>query len=158
VKHKIHGIAVIFAALFILSSCDNAADSSALKMPGEMSWERTDITEEERHPVRNFNSMWGSSASDLWLAGENDDLKLFHYDGKSWTNVPYSARYGGPIDDSVYLTTVFGFSPGDIWFGGFYDHDYHSPDSACILHYDGVNWETVPIHGRNEKATKIVCI
>lgn len=61
-------------------------------------------------------SVWGSSASDVWVGSASS--VLLHYDGTSWSQVT------APISN---VDSIWGLSPTDAWFVG----------SSTVMHWNG---------------------
>ena len=73
-----------------------------------------------------LNSVWGSSASDVWAGGCCGSL-LLHFNGAAWSN-------GDMLGDAQFRG-VWGTSSSNVWAVG---------DRGIILHYDGTTWSSVP--------------
>jgi hypothetical protein len=80
-------------------------------------------------------SVWGSSASDVWVVGgdNRDDLGplVFHLDGEEWSAVDAGVR-------NVDLFWVFGFDGGPVYFGG---------TNGTILRYEDGAFEQLETPG-----------
>ncbi|MBI5543482.1 MAG: hypothetical protein HY901_06305, partial [Deltaproteobacteria bacterium] len=72
-----------------------------------------------------FYSMWGSSASDIWMTGEEG--WVIHYDGKTWTAQRAPTK--------SHLFAIWGTAKDDVWAVGY---------KGAIVHYDGTAWSAVP--------------
>lgn len=68
-----------------------------------------------------FSAIWGSSPTDVWVAGEAG--ALLHYDGASWS-VAVSGTESG-------LRALSGTSAKDVWAAGL---------DGTLLHFDGSSW------------------
>ena len=89
------------------------------------------------------NAVWGTSATDVFLAGFQVTQKsdgeftvtsaIWHYDGSTWSPMDL------PKGDEV-LSDIWGTSPSDVFAVG---------DRGLILHYDGTMW-TGSHHGAAE--------
>jgi len=86
-----------------------------------------------------MKSIWGSSASDVYAAGQADPpgSPLYHFDGTSWRPVALPSPPGG----SMELAQVFGYSGTDIVAVG----GVPSPggEGPLVLHYDGALWSVM---------------
>ena len=89
-----------------------------------------------------MTDMWGSSATDVYVCGDNERGygKMYHYDGVSWT--PVSISGAASLDD------IYGFSADDIWAVG--DSLTFNPNPkiryahhAVVMHFDGSKWRHV---------------
>jgi len=69
-------------------------------------------------------SMWGSSTTDIWLAGVTD---AYHWDGAMWSRYEPPGFEGDPGG----ANGMWGFAADDIWAVG---------GRATIAHYDGNTW------------------
>jgi len=91
----------------------------------------------------NMQSIWGSSASDVYIVGHNDQMgsgNMFRFDGEKWTAIKFHSADGGTIYGSISLTDVYGFTSNDIWaVGSKYEYNY-TMDSSFIMHYNGIQW------------------
>ncbi len=63
-----------------------------------------------------MKSIWGSSASDVYVVGRADapGASMYHFDGSLWRSVPLTASEGGGIAGKIDLSQVFGFTQTDI--------------------------------------------
>jgi hypothetical protein len=88
-------------------------------------WDGTTWT---RVPVPSdaiFDTMWGSSANDIW-AGGIDAHGIYHYDGQTWSSVPYPPT-------AYMMLRMWGSCATDIW----------AVTVGAGIHYDGANWWVV---------------
>lgn len=70
------------------------------------------------------NDLWGSSASDIYLAcGSWDKPKLYHYDGSEWKLLDYGIKEAP--------TAIWGYGKDNVFIGTHY---------GKIIHYDGNSW------------------
>ncbi|MDY0002949.1 MAG: hypothetical protein RBU30_16740, partial [Polyangia bacterium] len=69
-----------------------------------------------------LSSVWASSSSDLWVAGED---QVYRYDGANWTSIPSPAWPG------EYITSIKGRGPTDIYAVG---------GMNVIMHWNGFAW------------------
>jgi hypothetical protein len=87
-----------------------------------------------------LESIWGSSATDVWgAAGDAPDVRdcLWHYDGTKWTR----ATEGTPITENTGNKTVYavwGSAKNNVW--AFGRKINQGVLSAFIMHYDGTKW------------------
>jgi len=72
-----------------------------------------------------LNSVWSSSATDAWAAG--DFGTLLHFDGRAWTAWPSGTK--------DYLFSLSGVGASDVWAVG---------DKGTTLHWNGATWLPVP--------------
>jgi hypothetical protein len=94
-----------------------------------------------------MRAIWGSSSSNMYVVGFNDQNKgiMYHFDGNGWSVVPISAIEGGNISGLISFSDVFGFSSRDIYAVGSRDRVNPTPppnflDSNLIVHFDGTRW------------------
>lgn len=96
-----------------------------------------------------MSSLWGTSAKNVYAVGHNDQDqgKMFHYDGKTWKPVRLSfPDNSGNV--SMDLNAIYGFSAYNVIAVGrriYYD-PRSSPafwDSSLIIRFDGVRWSEV---------------
>ena len=104
-----------------------------------------------------LQAVWGTSASDVWVAGET--AGALHYDGTTWTWYAASGRviWGSGTNDvwiggsgGIYhwngtamshsdsgdITVLGGTGPTDVW-------AYSRP--GAIMHWDGTTWSNEPL-------------
>jgi hypothetical protein len=111
-------------------------------------------------PPYSLAAVWASGSNDVWAVGSDSTAGpsarggiLVHWDGAAWTYVPSPSP-----NLSRLLTTVWGFSPSDIWVGG-QDYDQNLDETVpLLLHFDGTAWSKVdgvtsPIAGIWGKST-----
>lgn len=94
-----------------------------------------------------LQSMWGSSASDVWgAAGDAPDVRdcLWHYNGLKWSR----ATAGTPITEFTGNKTVYavwGTARNNVW--AFGRKINQGVLSAFIMHFDGTRWvDATPSH------------
>ena len=75
-----------------------------------------------------FDSLWGSSANDIWTLGINPtEAELWHYDGTGWQKnraIPYNYNYD--------RNQLRGPCAGTVW----------AMAGTAVWHYDGVAWSS----------------
>ncbi len=69
-------------------------------------------------------SLWGIGPGDVWAGGVGGAL---HFDGTTWTNVPFPSLPGGGVPEAAAL---WGAGTSNVWAAG----------PGGILHWDGVAW------------------
>jgi hypothetical protein len=90
-----------------------------------------------------FQSVWGSSASDVFIVGSfeldfgDHGSVLVHCDGT------HCAFIGEPQVNFLGLVDVWGSSPTDVYAVGNVNTPDSEGDTGTILHYDGQTWTTV---------------
>lgn len=70
-----------------------------------------------------LTSIWGSSANDVWLAGDGSPSMLWHFDGSRWSRIK-------AYDGKTAPTALWGFSSSDIWLGSLNE----------FWRYNGTSW------------------
>ncbi|MBI1806729.1 MAG: hypothetical protein HYR76_06720 [Ignavibacteria bacterium] len=94
----------------------------------------------------NIQSIWGSSAHDVWAVGTSDDIlgELWHYNGSRWrvvTNWPYNGiDAGGSYLNDVYAVT--GFDSANVFLFGIHGYDTTGTDN--VLKWNGQQWSVLP--------------
>ncbi|HTO94788.1 MAG TPA: hypothetical protein VMM80_10430 [Bacteroidota bacterium] len=86
-----------------------------------------------------MRSIWGSSASDVYVGGHADPpgSPLYHFDGARWLPVALTSVGGGTVE----ISQVFGFSAMDIVaVGGIMSGP---GETSLILHFDGNSWSAM---------------
>jgi hypothetical protein len=81
--------------------------------------------------VENINSVWGASASDIWIAGTNGANVLQHWNGGSWTS------YAGA--ESVDMAALWGSGSSDVYAAG----------GTKIQHWNGSAWSDTATVGNS---------
>ena len=99
----------------------------------------------EWNPMSNdviaaFNSVWGSSETDVFVVGEDwsgdgpSHQGIFHFDGNTWTAMELWAG-------SRYFTSIWGRSGSDVYAvdlaGGL------AAEGTVLMHYDGDGWTEI---------------
>jgi hypothetical protein len=90
-----------------------------------------------------FNAVGASSASDVWVVGDNDyepsQARIFHWDGTAWQ----SDRVTGlDPDEAAGLLGVSALSTSDAWAVG--SRDGLGSGGVLAAHWDGSSWSAVP--------------
>jgi hypothetical protein len=97
-----------------------------------------DGTAWKRLDANNADTYWwvhGSSATDVWMAGENG--RISHWDGATFVDHSISTK-----------ATIFGVwaaSPSDAWAVGGTPDRGTSADNDIVLHWDGTSWTPSPL-------------
>lgn len=89
----------------------------------------------------NFNSVTCSSASDCWIAGDNE--KLYRWNGSAWTEYT-GASFNG---SGVVLKTITCISATDCWVG---------TSNKDVYHWDGTSWSFSD--DLSEEPNSIACV
>jgi len=107
---------------------DNAVGAApvVLRYDGTQ-WRHAGIPALERPRVRAFFKVWGSSASDIWMVGQNG--AILHYDGEQFT------EFGAGISQD--LIGIWGTGPDNIIAVG-------GRGTAELARFDGVAWTKAP--------------
>ncbi len=71
-----------------------------------------------------LESLWGSSAGDVWAVGSSGTVRRFTPGATKWAIV-------GDVPTHESLHRVWGSGPNDVWMVG---------DAGTILHFDGTTW------------------
>jgi hypothetical protein len=99
-----------------------------------------------------MRDIWASSPTDVHVVGHNDQNRglMYHYDGKSWSDVKLAVSQGGQIIGALDFSAIYGFGPNDVYAVG--ERIYTNPnpppnflDSSLIIHFDGVQWREITI-------------
>jgi len=77
--------------------------------------------------TQSLESVWGSSANDVWAVGGVGPNNIYHYDGTSWTRFVAPTPYD--------LKGVAGTGPNDVFAVG----------SSNVIHWDGISWTQLKI-------------
>ena len=136
---------LLIAAALVLQGCTHPARTLTpvpWADPRNFSW-TTDTLPPPAGGALVMRSIWGSSASDVYVAGQSDPpgAPLYHFDGAAWRPVALPAGGGG----TVALTQVYGFSATDIVAVG--GVTSASGERSLILHFDGTAWTPMSTPG-----------
>jgi hypothetical protein len=71
----------------------------------------------------SLSAVWGSGPGDVWAVG--DAAAALHWDGRSWTAVPFGFELVGSLD------AIWGSGPRDVFAVG---------GGGVIVHFDGASW------------------
>ena len=91
--------------------------------PGVLRWTRSALT--QTAPIEEINTVWGSSASDVWTGGTGGATSLHHWDGTTWSAVP-----GAQTTD---VLSIWGSSSSNVYAVG----------DTKIQRYNGTSWSDV---------------
>jgi len=80
--------------------------------------------------LRGFNGVWGTSADDVWVVGDD---ALLHFDGVTWSNRIEGFEVIPPDMKNREVVGVWGSATDDIFFAMHYG----------VLHFDGTIWTFV---------------
>lgn len=88
---------------------------------------------------RALEGVWGSSASDVFVAGGGDlpgygPAVIYHFDGTSWQAMQVPAAVG-----SMFLGDMWGTGPHDVYVSAW----TYALAKGLLLHYDGTSWSVV---------------
>ena len=83
-----------------------------------------------------LKSVWGNMPDNVWASGEGGTL--YHFNGIDWFKIP--------IDSSVSLGRLYGFSSSDIYCTGAKSVDkgpLYDSTEYILYHYNGNNWSPI---------------
>jgi len=78
-----------------------------------------------------IESFWATSDSDVWVGSDG----LFHWDGRTWTNLT------PPVNEPGHISMIWGRGPTDTW-AFFAPVSSQTPPGA--FHWDGATWTPRP--------------
>jgi hypothetical protein len=111
------------------------------------------------HPSTiQLESIWGSSATDLWgAAGDAPDVRdcLWHFDGLKWSR----ATEGTPITEftgNKVVYDVWGSAQNDVWAVGRKING--GKLSAFLMHFDGNRWVDATPSNISNLSSNLYCI
>jgi len=143
-------VPILLVALSFHCGCKKDPASPSQKNLRELTW-RVDTLAYPGSFQTLLSDIWGSSAKDVYVVGSNSNNRglMWHFDGKSWTDVKLGVTQGGTIVGAIDLEDIYGFGPNDIWAVG--DHIRNNPnpppnflDSSLLIHFDGGQWREIP--------------
>lgn len=107
-------------------------DSSLICHFDGASWKEITVT-----GGKELQSIWGSSAVDIWVGGWNT---LFHFDGTSWKHFPFFIPPQG-----VQLISISGLSSNDVYMVGARNNVVQPIDTSFyyLYHFNGNSWSVV---------------
>lgn len=121
---------------------DGAVHGLALHWDG-VAWTQVPIEESPNGEV--FYGASGSSTSDVWAVGYQGgaglgayDPLIEHWDGSTWSQVPFGPPPRGTINELFEVTTI---DASDAWAVGIYATP--TLDWPLIEHWDGIAWSVV---------------
>lgn len=85
------------------------------------------------HSVEDLNSVWGGSASNVYMVGSNSTVLRTDGNG-NWSRVDIG------IPEKVYLSSVWASSETNVWIGGGYGAPF------VLVYYDGNSWKSLPAY------------
>ncbi len=134
-------IRILLLFPFVLAACShNPAGPES--NPRQYTWE-VDTLFYAGSIQTSMRTIWGSSATDVYVAGHSDAGNgiMYHYDGRNWQPVRL-------FSGVVTIWDIYGFAANDIWAVG--EEFYINPGLPLVLHYDGWKWQkvTLPPGGR----------
>lgn len=96
-------------------------------------------------PDRDQTAVWGSSANDIWMS--NEVGKMFHFDGKEWTE---KTQLKVDWYEYVLVNQIWGVSANEIYAAGFcFQPIPTSPDQnyayGVVFKYDGIQWKQIKL-------------
>ena len=109
---------LIVSAFFLVHICCER-DFSTLPMkknPREYTWTMDTLAYPGSFQTSMYD-IWGSASCNVYVVGHNDQGAglMFHFDGRSWTDVKLHIVQGGTISGAIDLGAIHGFGPDDIW-------------------------------------------
>ena len=140
---------LIVSAFFLVHICCER-DFSTLPLktnPREYTWTMDTLAYPGSFQTSMYD-IWGSASCNVYVVGHNDQGAglMFHFDGRSWTDVKLHIVQGGTISGAIDLKAIYGFGPDDIWAVGnrFEKNPTPPPDytmTSLIIHFDGDQWQ-----------------
>jgi len=163
-RHLVFHYFLATAPLYLIlhSGCKEKGvePSHPLKNPREYTWTIDTLSYPGSFQTL-MNDIYAASAQDVWIVGYSSDAwgKMYHYDGKQWSDVKLYTTQGGTITVGINLTAIHGFSSNDIWAVG--ERRLRDPfnpfslgDSSLIIHFNGRDWTESTI-SRGEKLQSV---
>jgi hypothetical protein len=88
-------------------------------------------------------AIWGSSSRNIYVCGHNDQrfAKMYHWDGRSWTNVKLDASEGGPLLGVASLDAISGFDPNHVFAVGVSGQAL----GAFLIQFNGSQWRRIAV-------------
>jgi hypothetical protein len=142
IKNKLYKIIliIVFVIFLIYSGCEKSTGPEITKDPRKYTWTIDTLYHPESYQTIMEN-IWGSSVNDVYVVGHNATRfgKMYHYDGRKWSEVILNQSEGGTISNGFDLSNILGFDKNDIWVIGM------RGNSKFIMHYDGRKWQEVTL-------------
>jgi hypothetical protein len=136
-------IGLLLGIMGAMAFCSSPTESKSRHIT-EFQWSTDTLKDLEgvRFPV-TLESMWGSSAGNVYAAGWSGTWvhSLWHYDGEEWKVCKHLEYYGGTIEQGFDAEVVYGFEEDDVWVGG---RDYQN-SNIRLIHYNGTIWKEFPV-------------
>ena len=137
---NIYSLITVILFIEFLGCKDKGVGPLPEKNPREYSW-TSDTLHFPGSYQTDMQNIWASSPNDVYAVGFNTDGQpLWHYDGKTWTNVNLWGVYNIVTPQ---LNSIYGFASNNVWAVGLKGYDY--ADSSLIIHYDGSKWSETNI-------------
>jgi hypothetical protein len=137
---------VILLFLLLQYGCTRGPTEAEFKDPRTYTWTIDTLAYPGSFQTA-MRDIWGSSPTDVYVVGHNDQNRglMWHFDGRSWTDVRLSTTQGGTIQGPIDLSAIHGFSASKIFAVGqrIYSNPNRPPnflDSSLVIHFDGREW------------------
>ncbi len=138
-------LSIVLAALSHWSCGDKSVEVS-VKNPREFKWTIDTLAYPGSYQTLMFD-VWASSPSDVYLVGYNSQSLgvMWHFNGKSWSDIKLHVTQGGNVDGAAELSGIAGLNSKNIYAVGKTVYSNWSPppnflDTSLILHFDGTTW------------------
>ena len=132
--------------IFVTGVSEGSSDGLILHHNGQ-AW-----SEQFRANQVLLGGLWGSSATDVFTAGDpaagsTSPGLVLRYNGAQWSDI-------GPNEEFDHYLTLWGTSPGDLFVSGWFDA---IPANGLIRHYNGSAWSLMNDHefGTNGQVTDL---
>lgn len=134
----------IIATLFLCSGgCKKEPVGPALpKNPREYTWTIDTLAYPGSLQTLMY-AIWGSSSSNIYICGHNDQrfAKMYHWDGRRWTNVKLHSSEGGPFISLASLDDISGFGPNHVYAVGALGPQF----SPFLIQFNGTQWRRITV-------------
>jgi len=145
-------IIIVILEIIYISSCQRSTEP-LINNPGpdttshNFTWTADTIYAEDAYQIYLYD-IWGTDENNVWAVGHSEKLRyrIWHYDGKTWSNVYVPAFYHVPT-----YREIFGFGENDFWIVGYGVKTNIDSAVGYILHYDG-EWRRMDNYDQNQMA------
>jgi hypothetical protein len=95
--------------------------------------------------TNNIRGVWGTAPNDIWIIGGNGKNETLHWNGSTWTDVPFPF----PYSSGYQINAIWGSAPNNYWIAGGRQLSFSSRE-IDLFHWDGIAWTLDGPHGTED--------